>query len=279
MYYYIVDPQKISQKEFERVQNLLYSSLSEYRVSGEVVRVTGLRTVNQLTENAFAHGVKTLVAVGNDDTLHDVINAVKGRDVVVGFIPIFETEIGEILGVKNIEQASKTIGTRRVEEMDLGRVNGNYFLSKLTFGLTPASTTMFKSLNYKTLQSLFNLPKFEIKFSANAKYQASFEAVAGMIINSRGEDSKFSSPTDGVAEVLLLPKLNRAQTFRYRSEILSGNYEKIPETSIVHITTLEISQPDGLALKVGPRIIVRTPATIEILPKALKIIVGKDRKF
>src|SRR5438045_2952826 len=98
MYYYIVDPQKISQREFERVQNQLYSSLSEYRVFGEVMRVTGLRTINQLVENAFAHQAKTIVAVGSDDTLHDVINAIKGREMMVGFVPISETEIGKILG-------------------------------------------------------------------------------------------------------------------------------------------------------------------------------------
>ena len=99
MYYYIVDPQKISQNDFERVQNQLYSSTSQYRVSGEVVRATGLRTVSQLVENAFAHDAKTIVAVGSDETLHDVINAVGSRDMVIGFVPLFDSEIGTALGL------------------------------------------------------------------------------------------------------------------------------------------------------------------------------------
>src|SRR6185295_8704064 len=100
MYYYIVDPQKISQRDFERVQNILYSSLSEFRISGEVMRVTGLRSITQLVENAFAHGAKTIVAVGADGTLTDVISAVRGREIVIGFIPIVESEAGKILGVQ-----------------------------------------------------------------------------------------------------------------------------------------------------------------------------------
>ena len=152
MYYYIVDPQNLTQREFERVQSQLYSSLSEFRISGEVMRITGLRTINQLVETAFAHNAKTIVAVGSDDTLHDVINAVKLRDVAVGFIPLFESELGEILGIKNIDYAAKIIAGRRIALLDLGVVNnlprvdsqgiqtrveaGNYFLSNLKFSIS-----------------------------------------------------------------------------------------------------------------------------------------------
>src|SRR6185295_13895774 len=99
MYYYIVDPGKISQRDFERVQNQLYSSVSEFRVSGEIARATGLRTIGQLVESAFAHQAKTIIAVGSDETLQTVINAVGSREVVIGFIPIIPTEMGEILGI------------------------------------------------------------------------------------------------------------------------------------------------------------------------------------
>jgi diacylglycerol kinase family enzyme len=272
MYYYIVDPQKISQREFERVQNLLHSSLSEYRVSGEIVRSTGLRTINQLVENAFSHGAKTIVAVGSDDTLHDVINAIKNREIVVGFIPIYETEIGEMLGVKNIDQAAKTIGLRRLAEFDLGRVNGNYFLSKLMFGLgTQADNGVSRLFNFKLIRSLFNLPEFEVKFAVNGQYQASIRVVSGIIRNN--------CDAEGIAEVLLLPKLSKSKTFRYRKQILSGSYKDIPEASIIQANKIEVTAPAGLPLRVGGRVIAKTPAVIEILPKALKIIVSRDRKI
>lgn len=271
MYYYIVDPQKISQREFERVQNLLYSSLSEFHVSGEVMRSTGLRTINQLTENAFSHGAKTIVAVGSDDTLHDVINAIKDREIVVGFIPIFETEIGQMLGIRDIAQAAKTIGLRRLAEFDLGNVNGNYFLSKLMFGLGTSPENGFaKFFSYKLIRSLFNLPAFEVKFSVNGQYQASTKIVSGIITNNHD--------AEGSAEVLLLPKLSKTKTFRYRRQILSGDYRSIPEASIIHANKIEVSAPAGLPLRVGGRVIAKTPAVIEILPKALKIIVSRDRK-
>src|SRR6185295_12208341 len=159
MYYYIVDPGKISQSEFERVQNQLYSSVSEFRVSGEVVRVTTLRTINQLVENAFSHNATTIVAVGGDDTLQSVINAVGRRDVTIGFVPITKSNVAEILGIKSIQQAAKTLGARRIEELDLGNVNGNLFLSKLSFGVALAGNKGFLgSLNFKMINKLRNLP-------------------------------------------------------------------------------------------------------------------------
>jgi len=66
---------------------------------------------------------------------------------------------------------------------------------------------------------------------------------------------------------------------KFRIDILKGNFEKIPGSSIIHVRQLQISAPEGLPLRVSNKIITRTPATIEVKPKALKIIVGKERKF
>ncbi|OGE88364.1 MAG: hypothetical protein A3J07_01020 [Candidatus Doudnabacteria bacterium RIFCSPLOWO2_02_FULL_49_13] len=281
MYYYIVDPQKISQRHFDQVQNILYSSVSEYRISGETARVTGLRTINQLVETALARGVKTLVAVGTDETLHEVINAVKGREVIIGFIPLLRTELGEILGLGDIEHSAKTIGLRRVAELDLAQVNSNFFLSNLTFGALPAGP--LSGLGYKTLKNLFGMPTFQIKFTAdNNDFSATLSAVGGIVVNSRAtgsESSQMFNPTDGVLDVVLLPKLNRFRTFRYRREILTGRFEAIPGSSLIHVRQMEITTPAGLPLRVDGKIVARTPAQISVLPQALKIIVGRDRKF
>lgn len=273
MYYYIVDPQKLAQKVFERVQNQLYSSVSEFRVNGEVVRSTGVRTITQLVESAFAHSAKTIVAVGGDDTFQEVINAVGSREVVIGFIPIVESKIGELLGLKSVEQSVKTLAGRRTEELDMGSVNGNLFFSSLSFGSIPENNPgWLGSLNYKFIQTLKQIPAIDIKFKADDQFEASLPVVGGIIKNS-------SNPTDGKLDLILLPAQTSWNTFKYRSEIMNQEFEKIPGSSIFHIERLEIATPAGLSLKTEGRLISKTPATIEVRPKALKIIVGKDRKF
>jgi len=279
MYYYIVDPQKLNQKTFDRVQNQLYSSLSEHRISGEVSRVTSLRTVSQLVEIAFNHEVKTLVAVGNDETLQEVINAAKGRDVTLGYIPLMDTELSRIFGLHDIDSACKTIAARRIATLDLGLVNNNWFFTKVSFGNLDNLTSGFMGLG--TFGKAMN-STFEIKFSADGKYHGAIQAVAGAIVNARDNacgHTQFVNPTDSVLDVLLLPSLSNYKLWQYRKEIQSGCLENIPGASTVHLKRIEITNPEGLPLIAEGKIIAKTPAIIEVLPKALKMIVGKDRSF
>jgi diacylglycerol kinase family enzyme len=201
--------------------------------------------------------------------------------MVIGFVPIFETEVGKILGIKNVEQAAKTLGGRRIAELDLGSVNGNLFVSKLSFGILQSNNLgWFRALNFRLVKNLFHLPNFEINFSVDGKYSARLKAIGGVIINSRNDTGNgHSDPTDGILDVLLLSKLSKWNTYKFRKEILTGNFDKIPGSSMVHVKRLEIITPEGLPLRTGSRVIAKTPAAIEVLPRALKIIVGRDRKF
>jgi diacylglycerol kinase family enzyme len=271
MYYYIVDPQQLSQKEFERVQNVLYSSLSEFRISGEIVRVTGVRTIAQLVENAFAHEAKTIIAVGNDETLHETINAIGKRSIVVGFIPLLDSELGQIFGIGGLPQAVKTIAFRRIQEIDLGVVNDNfYFISKISFGLN----------ENRGLGKMFDLPEIEISFLVDEKFQASQTVAAGLIINSRiANNNQIGNPTDGLLDILLLPQISKWNTILYRRDLISGFYENIPKSSIIHAKQITLSRPLGLPLKLGNKVVGRTETKITLAPKMLKMIVGRERKF
>lgn len=281
MYYYIVDTNKLSQRQYERVQNELYSSISEFHISGEVVRVTGVRTVRQLVETAFFHQAKTIVAVGTDETLNEVINVVGDREVTLGFIPTIKTELAEIMGIGNIAQACKNLALRRIAELDLGVANGVNFLTKLTFGLNTKPKKRFDFFGLGIIRQMLRQQSFEVKFSADHKYHAATEVLGGLIINSRNNicEHRLGEPTDGLLDVLLVPKLSRLGLFLNRRKILDGCFESLPKASLVHLENLEITSPAGLPLMAGDSEITTTPAKIEIKSKALKFIVGRERKF
>jgi diacylglycerol kinase family enzyme len=273
MYYYIVDTGKITQRQFERVQSNLYSSISDYHINGEIVRVTGIRTIHQLVETAFFHQAKTIVAVGADETLNQVINYVGARTMTVGYIPLVKSELSEALGY--IEN-----GPPRVDEHGMRVEAGKNFLSKLSFGLNMQPNLGRDFFGIGFVRQLFGRPTFTVSFNAD-KYHASSEVLAGLIINCQNNvcDQSLGRPTDGLLDVVLIPKLSRAQLFTHRKNILDGCFEKIPGASIVHAESLEITSPSGLPLKIGETEFATTPARIEIKPKALKMIVGRLRKF
>lgn len=276
MYYYIVDAKGLTQRAYERVQNDLYSSLSNYKVSGEVVRITGVRPIGQLVETAIMRQASTIVAVGTDETFNELISSVLDKDIVTGFIPTKDSELGRVLGIKTIEQGAKTIASRRVEHLDLGKINDSYFITKLGFGL------MKQKGFWKNLDSIARTQEVNIEFSVDGKFQASALAIGGMVLNSRGgtdANQTLGNPLDGMFDMLLLPKLTTYQVFKYRRSIAAGSYEDIPGCSIVHANRIEILGPSGLSLMADDKPMGKTPAIIQVMPQTLKIIVGRERKF
>lgn len=244
------------------------------------MRVTGLRTVPQLVDLAFSHGAKTIVAVGSDETLHDVINAVRGREIIIGFIPLFDTELSKVMGLPNIETAAKVLASRRISQLDLGVVNQFYFLSKLSFGVN-VDGNIGNIFSFGSINKLLTAPVIEIKFKADGSYEGSLAVIGGVIVNTRNQDHDSMSlgPTDSVLDVILVPGLSRLKILKQRKNLASGLFEKIEGASVLHLKKLKIESPEGLALRIEGRVVTKTPATIEVAPKALKMIVGKDRLF
>jgi diacylglycerol kinase family enzyme len=288
VYYYIIDPQNLSQRQFERVQNQLYSSLSDYRINGETVRATALRPISHLVESAISKGTKTIVAVGNDDSLHDVINATEGSDITLGFIPLEQTKMGYILGIKSIDHAAKIIAARRTTLLDLGRVEqigtkaSAWFIKNLTFGLEFSSELKNAGkFSFKRIKELMNLPSIDVTFIGDKQFKAKLSLLGGSVINARDNHcgTNFVNPTDGVLDVLLLPKMNKYKIFKYRKYILNGCYENIPGVSVLHVKRLEISTPEGLNLRTGSRVMAKAPAIIQSSKHKLKIIAGRERIF
>ena len=50
MYFYILDSTNISPAEFEKAQVTLQGLLTQFRISGEMVRVTSIRGIPELVE-------------------------------------------------------------------------------------------------------------------------------------------------------------------------------------------------------------------------------------
>ena len=280
MYYYIVDTNRLTQRQYERVQSQLYSSVSLYHIAGEIVRVTGIRTVKQLVETAFFHQAKTIVAVGSDESLNEVIDQVAGRDIVIGYIPLIASELSEMLGITDIASACKNLAMRRVEQFDLGSANEKKFVTKLTFGLQLNRPSGFNFFGMKIINQLLNNPSFEVRFTVDGKYTATTEVMGGIVINSRGNNCNHSlgSPTDGLLDVVLVPKLSRVELIKHRNNILNGCFETLPGASVMHLEQLEIVTPN-LPVRLGGAELTQTPLSIEIKPKAVKLIVGRERKL
>ena len=280
LYYYILDQHNLPLDKFERLQTDLSGLLAEFKITGEVARVTPLRSVADLVDTASQRGAKTLVACGSDDTFNLMLAALRGRDFTLGFIPFDENSfLSKILGVDSLFTGVKTIAGRRLEKIDLAKIAGNYFISYLEFGVL--SQDLKQTGWWNTLKLLSVEPKKYV-IRVDNSYNVEIFASGGLAINTRSTSSKnatIANPTDGNLDLLFLEKLNRAQIMLYRKTIAECTLEDIPKSTVIKCKKIEFLEPRGTPLTMLGRIVAKFPATVEIIPQRLRLIVGKNRTF
>lgn len=281
MYYYILDPHNIPLETFERQQVELQGLLSEFNIAGEMQRVTTLKTIGDLVNNAASRGVKTLVAVGNDDTFNVTLAALQGKDFTLGFIPLKPdaSYLATILGIQDIRTAVKTIAARRIETMDMAKAGTLYFISSLEFGV------MGKRLenagwwqNFKILSS----KPANLTVRVDDSYNIDMQCLGGVLINSRRTSSKtaaVANPTDGSLDLLILEKLSKLDILKYKNKIIDQRLEELPRPTVIKCKKVEFLQPRGFPLSIFGRVMAKFPTTVEMLEQKLRIIVGKNRTF
>ncbi len=281
MYYYILDPNKLTLPKFERLQVELQGMLAEFKVAGEIGRITALRSMSDLVETANQRGVKTLVACGSDDTFIRMLAELRGKDFALGFIPFDEESyLAKIFGVDSLYTAVKTLAARRIEKIDLAVISPHtYFLSYLEFG---GITEYAKGLNFWSAIRPQKQDLEKISIRIDDSYTIETECLGGMIVNTRptsSKDATIANPTDSFLDVLILEKLNRSDIVRYKQTIIDGHLERIPRTSVIKCRKVEFLEPRGLPILLGGRTITKIPATVQIIPNRLRVIVGKKRTF
>jgi len=281
VYYYILDPQHIDSSKFERQQVELQGLLAEFKISGEMSRVSSLRSVESLVQTASERGVTTLVACGTDDTFNMMLSYLRGRDFTIGFIPldVEQSYLSKILGISDLLTAVKTIAGRRIEKIDLATLGPSYFISYVEFGI---GSKKLKNLGWWSSMKALSVPEHKFSIRIDNSYVMDINCLGGIIANTRsssGKDQRIANPTDGFLDLLILEKLNKVNILKYKEEVIEGKFEEIPHSSVIKCRKVEFLQPQGFPLTMAGRVFAKVPTAIEIIPRRLKLIVGRNRTF
>lgn len=281
MYFYILDPHDIPQKDFERQQTELQSLLTEHRISGELARVTPLRPLPDLVDIAASKGAKTLVACGTDETFHQMLAAIKQRDFTLAFVPFTpNSQLGGILGLESIAQCVKVIAGRRIELLDAAVVNDSYFISYLELGV---GREVGHDVGMLSLIKLFGSPPIELKMRIDDSYTISSKAMGALVMNTRGtvanDGTVIGNPQDGYLDLLIIEKLNKLAIIKNKKAILSGHYESIAGSTSIRCKKVEFLEPHGSRIYIDGVELAKVPTVVEVVPAKLKMIVGKNRAF
>ncbi len=277
MYYYIYD-QFLSQKKYDKILAQIESKITDLGIKDKIVKMSVLRSFTELVSEALKKGAETIIVVGNDQTVNQIANLIAGQNTVLGIIPIEgpnyqhlkkklvpsgQNSIANFLGIHDPLQACEIISARKIENINLGEVNNNYFIHSVKvynhqlkiecdnkFSVTP--------LSEDNLVGIYNFSP-EVDFYFKSK--------------------KFFNPQDSFLEVVIEPrdkkKLNKLlkSLTKDSKPNQSQSIFRIKKVNIKNLTTNEgIGVVDNFK-------VLKTPLDIKISDKKLKLIVGKDRKF
>ncbi len=253
MYLYLYDS-FLNAKRFSSQVARIETRITDLGIGGKIFRMSPLRNISEVLADEILSGITTVVAVGDDKTLSQIINLIAphSNSVVVGFIPVGpDATIHELLGIPNGEKACDVLAARIVEKVDLGKVNDHYFLTSLEIREGHVSIECQKKYVLtadpkRNKIALYNL-------------QPQLNAVENKL--------RFGNPKDGKVEVVIDP-------------MVSGWFKKrFSRPTIIPCDHVVLRSRETASVVTEGQKVLRPPLTVTVAEKQLNLVVGRNRRF
>ncbi len=246
MHIYIYDS-FLGQKKYLTQVHEAEAKITDLGLSGRVCRLGQLRSLTDVVRGELRRMPKTIVAIGDDNLVSQVISLMGGSGVALGIIPIGEShKIAEGLGI-TAENACNVLAARRIIKIDLGLVDNRAFVRRAE--LVGRKLKLQIDGNY-TISST----------------DAKIEAINFLLDNDETFSASSPQPQSGSLYLVVT------------KEQKSGFLKKDFERSLIPFRELNI-QTDEAEAALDGLTIVRHPKKISVLPNGLEVIVGRERNF
>jgi len=249
--YAFVYDEALSDRRYERDIAALETKLTTLGLTGRDVRLAMFRSVKETIIGLVRQGVSTVVVVGNDRTLDKVMWFLPDLDVTLGYLPVFSpSDVAAPLGIPAGLGACDVLAARRIETVDVGICQDRYFLTEAKVANTIAAVRM------------------EGKYSLSPINGGTI-VVRNLDIRS-GQGEIRNDAKDGLLEVIIKPNAIESNSRWRRPK---------PEITKLYMKSGEIISQEPIDLLIDGHVTNGFQFTFGIVPKKLKIIVGRTRRL
>ncbi len=244
--------------------------------------------VEKISKKAVEEGHTDIVAVGGDGTVLEAFNGLFGKNVNLGIIPSGTgNDLVKMLNItKNVDESIKKIIRGKTRKIDIGKVNGRYFLNVVGIGIdgeiveetkrvkkilsgSPAYiySTFSTLIKYRAKNMIINIDGVVFKRNAllvaigNGKYCG-----GGMMLTPGAE---IDNEEFQIVVIKKISKLKFALLFR---KVFSGTHINENCVEVYQGKKIKISSAEDVKINADGNIIGNAPAEIELLAKAQNII-------
>lgn len=245
MFFYLYDA-FVLDKKFAPILDRIESRIIELGINGRVEKLTPLRNIKEIIELGIKAGAHTIVVVGNDHTFLKALQVVAQHTTcALGFLPIGESQLGSLFGITDPLEGCNTLSRRITKQLPLGKANQTFFLSEVTADFAAGTV-----LRCNEQWNLITQTEHTICTITNP--------------GSRGHESN-------QLQVTLEPQGNSSSWLR--------KAKRLHPTTVL-VNKVSIDHPESAAsLALDHTTVLKSPVGFSIKPKAIKVIVGKQRKI
>lgn len=239
-------------------------------------------------EAAKTHPV--VVACGGDGTVGDVTRGIVGTEATLGILPMGTgNDVARNLGLKlDLRESVATVLNGVVRRIDVGTINGKPFINNCGTGFdAQVMRTMNTSIRFTRGRAAFLLAilklfpsykPFHLTLESDTGEKMSEKAFMVSVLNGKVYGggmmaAPLAEMDDGHVDVMVIKALPKSQLLSVIAKVQSGRHVGHPAVKVFTARKLTMDTVPAQPLNIDGDVEGFTPAAIEVLPKALKVLV------
>ncbi len=248
----------------------------------------------KLSRQAVRAGRRYIVAAGGDGTLNEVINGVVGaaHRPRIGLLPLGTgNDFARTLGLPfSLEENIDILRASKTRAIDVVRVQSRrarYFINVSAGGfsgivrnkITPAIKRNWGPLAYirGAAAALPKLHAYKTRIVLDGREELSTAVYNIVIANGRFVAGGLpiapeADPSDGLLDVILIPKRSPAEMALLAAEIILGNHFSNTALIFRRARKIAVRSRPGMWFNVDGELVGSAPAEFQIVPHALNFV-------
>lgn len=290
-YLFIVNPVAGKNKGAKAVP-FIHKIMEEKGVAYKIIQTTKKGDAKGIATEAVNQGYSTIVAVGGDGTVQEVLNGIVGSSATLGIIPSGTgNDFSRALHLpEDLHEALEIIFQGKTQKIDLGKTNGLYFMNFASVGLDAAiafeanriKEYVSSKLAYvmAAIKEIATFQSRKIEFLIdNQKMSADVMMITVCNGNYYGGGMKVApkaSLKDGFFDVYVIKKINKLKLLFLFPTIFSGKHVKYKEVSFYRAKKVKITSENQLKVNADGELINSNSLEFEILQQQLEVITNSS---
>jgi YegS/Rv2252/BmrU family lipid kinase len=250
-----------------------------------------------MAREAAWQGRDVVIVAGGDGTVNEVVNGLVGTDTAMGVLPVgtgnlwakqLKVPTFTLANPMRLREAASGLVTGEVKAIDVGQVDGHYFLCWASIGLDAQVTTEMEPRDRYT-KRLGALPyliaavlvaqdfkgvETEIWLDDEVVHSRTLLVMVNNIQQYGGllEVAPSAKLDDGLLDVFVFKGLGFRYVVRHLVKVLSQRYLQDPEIVHRQARSIEVRSEEHLPIQVDGDPLGATPSKLEVVSRALRII-------